>query len=81
MSKEALTQEERTWMEQGGVTIFNKPYNGVDVCIRCLKPARQWSGHVICGKKKRAAGWCSFRCQLVKGFFGRFVEAQSIQGG
>ncbi len=74
MNKEALTQGERTWMEQGEVTIFDKPHNGTSVCIRCSKPARQWNGHVICNKKKRAAGWCSYRCQRVRGFFGRFTE-------
>lgn len=31
-------------------------------CVRCLKPAKFWTGWVARGKRKVTAGWCSTRC-------------------
>jgi len=41
-------------------------------CVRCLKPAKVWGGHVIGGKRNPIAGWCSERCLNAGGFSGRW---------
>jgi hypothetical protein len=41
-------------------------------CVRCLKPAKFWSGHVRDGKGTTYAGWCSERCHRIMGFKGLY---------
>jgi len=43
-------------------------------CVRCGKPAKFYSGHVLDGKKKVTAGWCSERCANVMGFRGHYAK-------
>lgn len=43
-------------------------------CVRCGKPARMWSGHILLGKHKVVAGWCLKGCLDVKGFVGHHHE-------
>jgi hypothetical protein len=32
-------------------------------CVRCMKPANTFSGHVIMGREKVHAAWCSDECR------------------
>lgn len=43
-------------------------------CIRCFKPAKIWSGHILRNGRQIVAGWCSERCQDAKGFCGQYVS-------
>ena len=48
-------------------------------CVRCLKPAKFWCGHVLYGKKKVTAGWCSKRCYNVQGFKGIYAHEMGMK--
>lgn len=42
-------------------------------CVYCRKkPAKIWTGHVLRGKQKIVAGWCSKKCQSKPGFVGYY---------
>lgn len=73
------TEYERILIYQGEITISKKPRNGVANCVRCRKPARYWSGHVVwtdTGQlRKRIAGWCGTRCMRIRGFYGRWLPS------
>ena len=47
-------------------------------CVRCGKPAKGHSGHVLRGKEKIIAGWCSNRCRKNPGFVGRYQTSMKI---
>lgn len=53
---------------------FYRPSVATEKCVRCLKPARIWSGHVLKDGEKIIAGWCSKRCADAKGFVGLWQE-------
>lgn len=43
-------------------------------CVRCLKPAKLWSGHVLDNKRQVTAGWCSESCMDSQGFYGHYIK-------
>jgi len=43
-------------------------------CVRCLKKASLYTGHVLEGKKMITAGWCSMRCLNILGFSGIYTK-------
>jgi hypothetical protein len=51
-------------------------------CIRCLKPAKMWGGHVRNRKGEDVlAGWCSKRCnRAMQGYYGPFLAKFGRQG-
>jgi hypothetical protein len=50
-------------------------------CVRCLKPAKMWTGHVrdLETKEEIIAGWCSQRCYKVAGFKGIYIEEMEVE--
>jgi len=48
-------------------------------CVRCMKPAKFWCGHVLYGKKQVTAGWCSKRCYNVQGFRGIYSHKMDMK--
>lgn len=43
-------------------------------CVRCFKPALFWSGYVLDRRRQMVlAGWCSKKCQHIKGFCGHLT--------
>ena len=51
-------------------------------CVRCLKPAKVWGGHVTGGPRSLIlAGWCSDRCSDASnyGFVGRWSRSLGLQ--
>jgi len=50
-------------------------------CIRCFKPAKIYSGHVLDDKGKQiTAGWCSERCMNKQGFCGHYYKKMGLEG-
>ncbi len=48
------------------------------MCARCLKrTAKFHAGHVLVGKRRITAGWCSQRCCNSAGFFGQWLPAMN----
>lgn len=43
-------------------------------CVRCGKTAKRWGGHVLRGREKIIAGWCSQRCYKNPGFVGHWKK-------
>lgn len=49
-------------------------------CIKCFKPAKIWSGHVLNEKQEQVtAGWCSSRCMDSSGFFGHYHKKMGLE--
>lgn len=73
----------RTLLYQGEIATTDKPRYGVARCVRCYKPARLWSGHVVYmdtgQQRKRIAGWCGVRCMRVRGFFGQYHHRMDVE--
>lgn len=51
------------------------------VCVRCFKKPKcaQWTGHVLLGKKKVTATWCSNRCRDYQGFVGHYLLRMGLE--
>lgn len=47
-------------------------------CVRCFKPAKLWGGHVLRGREKILAGWCSQACAKVSGFTGQHTSKMGL---
>jgi len=54
-------------------------------CVRCFKPAVNWTGHIIKGKERIFAGWCD-SCWIgvkeashVEGFSGHYRREMGIR--
>jgi hypothetical protein len=74
---------ERKMVLQGEIRTSEKPRNATNRCVRCYKPARYWSGHVLWNDtgqlRKRVAGWCGNKCMRVRGFYGRVAPAMDME--
>lgn len=47
-------------------------------CVRCFKPAKIWTGHVVIDGVKITAGWCSDKCLNTKGFLGQYINKMGL---
>ena len=48
-------------------------------CVRCLKKAKIWSGHVLRRGKWVIAGWCSHKCSNAVGFCGQWTKKMGVR--
>jgi len=57
---------------------MSKEHRCTNKCVRCLKPAKFWSGHVLKNNRKIIAGWCSIRCSEAPGFVGLWKKEMGL---
>ena len=49
-------------------------------CVRCVKKAKLWSGHILIDGEEVTAGWCGMHCLNYQGFKGQYTDKMGLEG-